>query len=504
MKTKSADQPEATEIPEEVVETKEGDDEGNRKEFHLKESLGSQVMRRFHEDHSKLMKDYDEILPVLDHPDVKAFVEDRLKNWEKDLSGVEKNHKKWFKDVDPLEGAMDAEEKDIPEEEGKEEKDHLPSEIDNAEPADSDEPERPTADEAVEGMEKETEDETPEEKALRIKQTKSVRKKYRVKSADDIWSDEGKYEVHPKNGRWIVVNSETGQIREDLIFASKQEAIRSAQKLNAQGNKALPMDGTDAVPDDQDGMKWFKGLAEHHQGNVVEAKGYLKELSETQDEGFTQEHRMKAYMHGTHLEKTFEETDKVDEEANVENAEKSTKDMTEELNELNQHATWEGQPAIVKFSGGVWTLSLKDNASKSKYVSKQEIAEAIRNGGRFKSLTKDLTEDEANVIKDEMIEQADDNVEEKGIRKAVKNASEFLKGLATAEAYGEEQRSKAASCYGEMKAVGEEAPPVDDAVPQDEGMQTKAIQELKANSLAKAEKVLELTKSLQALERLLV
>ena len=268
MKTK------AMEMPQEVVETKEGTEETDNG-FNMSESLGSQVLKRFHQDFSKLMQDYDEVLPVLDHTDVKDFLTENLKDWEKKLSHVEKSHKKWFKDVDPIEGVMDVEEKD-----------HLPGEIDDAEIADSDPVEEPTPEEAMEGMEKvaeeENEAETPEERSLRLRKTKSVRNKYRGKSVEDKEEDKEKEE------------------------------------------KAVP---TDVTPEEEDGVKWFKGLAEHHQTNVAEAKGYLKELSETQDEAFSQEHKMKAYYHGENLSKAV--PDEAEGEVSGDVPVDETKDLTE-------------------------------------------------------------------------------------------------------------------------------------------------------------------------------
>lgn len=504
MKTKSAD----GQLPEEVPVEEE---KAGPAEFHLKESLGSQVLKRFHEDHSALMQQYDEILPVLDHSDVKAFLEEKLKGWEKDLSHVEKSHKKWFKDVEPIAGSMEPDEY--------EEKDHLPGEIDNAAPADSDPSPEPSPDEAMEGMDKVDEEETPEEKALRIKQTKSIRAKYRGKG--------GSQDLFDRVANWISNRINDSMAARELaqeILEGRHGSVPSSNFgpdwppfivsiLNKEGYKSMTKDLTDdeaeVIKDDMvdqaadvDGVKWFKGLAEHQQGHVTEAKGYLKELGETPDEGFTHEHRMKAYHHGTNLEGLEGKSEEVVDEVAGDVPVDGTKGLV--LSRQEYDSLVANHPDFMRSK---YPTLKRDWNVDGVQVSGDPAILAELTSLLGKSMTKDLTENEAEVIKDEMVDQADDT-EAKSLRKAVKDAAGYLKGLSGAERFSEDERQKAMSLCKDLDEIEaeEKAEEEDDVTPEAEGaMQTKAaeeIEELKEKALSRSKQMDELSQSLKRLEGL--
>lgn len=74
------------------------------------EPHGASMLRRFHEDHSILMKDYHDAMQRLE-PDsaVRKYIETSLAGMEKALGGAEALFSKHYKDLPPLEGAMEAE-----------------------------------------------------------------------------------------------------------------------------------------------------------------------------------------------------------------------------------------------------------------------------------------------------------------------------------------------------------------------------------------------------------
>lgn len=109
------------------------------------EPFAASLLRRMHEDHCILMKDYHGALPHLE-PDgaTKKHVTKHLENMGSFLDNTESHFGKHFKDLPPLEGSMDQEEEETD-----------PEEEEDTDEADSDEEELPPAEEAAEGMDME-------------------------------------------------------------------------------------------------------------------------------------------------------------------------------------------------------------------------------------------------------------------------------------------------------------------------------------------------------------
>ena len=112
------------------------------------EPLGAQVLRMLHEDFKMVLQNYDSVMGMLEHAGVRKMLEKNLMMIEKTLSEVETAFTKEYPQLPGLEDAMTTEEEELGETER--------------------EMEEPTAEEAVEGMQKK--DLTPEQaKALRVK-----------------------------------------------------------------------------------------------------------------------------------------------------------------------------------------------------------------------------------------------------------------------------------------------------------------------------------------------
>lgn len=66
------------------------------------EPYGAQVLRRLHDDHSMLMKDYHDMLGPLEKDDVKKLVTTRLGDMERHLGEIEKMFKRHYKELPAL------------------------------------------------------------------------------------------------------------------------------------------------------------------------------------------------------------------------------------------------------------------------------------------------------------------------------------------------------------------------------------------------------------------
>ncbi len=98
------------------------------------EPLSAQVVRRMHEDASLLLEEYDSWMKILEHKEVKGHLRTILERYVEDLETLEELHAKHHPDLPPLGGGSHDDDEETT--------------------ADSGEVERPSADEALEGMEK--------------------------------------------------------------------------------------------------------------------------------------------------------------------------------------------------------------------------------------------------------------------------------------------------------------------------------------------------------------
>lgn len=99
------------------------------------EPYSAQVIRELHDDHANLLQKYDSILQHLEQPQVRRHVENLLSGWSRNMDHNEALFDKHHEDLPPLDHGV----------EGKD--------LDDAEPADSEQEEETSPDEAVEGME---------------------------------------------------------------------------------------------------------------------------------------------------------------------------------------------------------------------------------------------------------------------------------------------------------------------------------------------------------------
>lgn len=143
------------------------------------EPYGAQVLRRLHEDHMGLMRDYDEMMELLENEDVKDHLKVQLEHAEEVLTKTEEMFQDHYSELAGLDGVPDEESgdtetKDLDEDEI-EEKDTSDGDDDSV-PADSTEEELPSPDEVAEGMStKDFDEDDLEEKQLA---RKSFRSKY--------------------------------------------------------------------------------------------------------------------------------------------------------------------------------------------------------------------------------------------------------------------------------------------------------------------------------------
>lgn len=256
------------------------------------ERLGAQVLRRLHEDHKLLLKDYHEMMGPLEHEPTRNLLEKKLKQIAEDLDEYEGHFGKHYKDLPALAGdddeeGMESEEKDLdPDEEGDvtdggiEEKDgdEIATERDDltVEAGSGGKLPEPTPEEVAEGMEVDPK-EARGEKNLKGKKVKALKE-------DD--EDEKKEKA--------------------LCPACKKEGKESCscKRIKAVDDgitDEIEQESTDKVTDGGVFEKNADELEEHEKAWVKEASEFLDEVSGP-DSKLDEEGRMKAYHHHKALE----------------------------------------------------------------------------------------------------------------------------------------------------------------------------------------------------------
>jgi hypothetical protein len=267
------------------------------------EPHGASMLRRFHEDHSILMKDYHDAMQRLE-PDsaVRKYIEKSLSDMEKALGGVEALFSKQYKDLPPLEGAMEVDvdgdgDMDVEAEE-------IPDPMDaDAMPADSSPPGDPEEEDPV------TMDDI-EMKRLKGTQVKSGKygrpgypgiEAYEAPSGyHETYKDKNKSKAEAaaadmrRRGLKVDVWDNFG----DWVADAKEpgKSLPNAKRKNADD---MPMP-TDPEPghepigtnDDEPALeKSMKALEENEKEDVREACDFAKELSEAQTLEDDQRHK---------------------------------------------------------------------------------------------------------------------------------------------------------------------------------------------------------------------
>lgn len=227
-------------------------------EVEREEPYGSQVLRRLHEDHSLLMKDYDEMMGPLENEKVKARLQAKLEAIEGELTEFEELFTSAYPDLDGLVGTKDVgddgeELQDTADEEVDGDPDNIKEEVedeleptekdmdtmdDSGVPASGEEREEVDEDEVVEGMQngqkslrslrkkygKKDQDEEDEkekkEKEKRMKKLKTRRKDLCQECQEDPCAckkslrkglDPNKVKVVKKQDGWYVIDMQSGQ-----------------------------------------------------------------------------------------------------------------------------------------------------------------------------------------------------------------------------------------------------------------------------------------------------
>ena len=291
-------------VPEEIVEEEKG----------LDEPYGAQVVRRMHEDASLLMKDYDSMMGPLEHAETKSYLEGHLQGLEKHLSGLEKHWAKHYKDLPPLEGAMEADAgEDDPLEEVKDLEDDVEKDMDtmddNPVPADSEEDEVPSPEEAYEGsiegekgLKRKVKSACPEcgKQGCSCKKSKSLLVRInkpmigdRTTAARNLKNSFDKMKASGAVATDEGVELEDTQSNRDLL---KRLRYRFEQKFL---EKDLPVPHGDLSKTDVPPPAWepgagAKGLEPHESAAVGEASGFLKDIAQP-DSQFGEEERLKSF-----------------------------------------------------------------------------------------------------------------------------------------------------------------------------------------------------------------
>ena len=217
-----------------------------------REPHGAAMLRRFHKDHNILMGDYHDGMQILE-PDsaVRKHFTKHMTRMEDALGETEGLFGKHYKDYDPLEDAMEVDvdadgdgDTDVEIEVATDDADASDNEVDPdaTVPADSGDPEEPTPEEAVEGMDL---------KRMKGKKTKSA----------------------PARGK----------------------TLPNAKRKNAD----FPAE--DVVAPEEDLPRHTQELSDDEKEDVREAKGYCKAISEAPD--LSDDDRHEAYHHGKMMDR---------------------------------------------------------------------------------------------------------------------------------------------------------------------------------------------------------
>lgn len=386
------------------------------------EPYGAQVARRLHEDHSILMKDYDEMIGLLDHEGLKKHMTKTLEGLESNLTALEDLFSESYphlkglgeeedtietqdidleddletKDIDedPLEGLDDDEpaiDDSLDDEDPLEGLDEDKDIGGDALPADSvnEDEDIPSPDEVVEGM---------ATKRLKHKQKNLKSKKKSMDKDDD---KEEKYLLaYRRKGvkSWVKKSFDDEDDRENFAKRLLKKAIDNDVEVDVMTKdpvadvKSHDDDEDDEIPSE---MKRF----------IKAAADYLDEISED-DAQFDDEKRMKAYHHY----KNFEEiTGEEDEKAMPGSPEWEKEEMNEP-----EH----------KSKGWHKDMDEEDEDKKSLKLKRKAFG--------------------------------DDDEEDSEAVKMCKDCKSFLKSLAFEKAFGDQHREKAAYFKNALDSMDEE------------------------------------------------
>ena len=302
---------EGEQLPEQLPEEMPAEDPA------MEEKLGSQILRRMYEDIMILMEDYDRMLGPLEEAAVKEHVMAFLSNLEACLTDTEELHEGVYapEGYEPLNPMAANEVVETSEEEAAEtsEEQVVEGEAPVEEEYEGSEENEPTEEEAYEGMqesegeEEEVAEETVEEddenkeKALSTNKTKAM--------CEGCGEDPCSCNEKSMSGRRHGVGG---------------RPLRSPRAANVAGEKPLKLRtepwmrdevGPTREPKEEPWMRaeagesrsddkedWQIDLSKEL-GTLIEAKGFLNELKDTNSTSWGEAFRKKCYYHGVMLQK---------------------------------------------------------------------------------------------------------------------------------------------------------------------------------------------------------
>lgn len=348
------------------------------------EKYSSQVLRHMHGQLHDQLQDYDAMRAPLEHEEIDKFVEKACQQIVDLIEEIEDLHSTHHGEEEPLPDT-----KGLDEEEGEE-----PGDDEDAEVADSDEGEWDEEEE-----EQEHEGLEHEEKRLgwlRYCQEKGIH-------PDDIPGDEEHH--HGPGGPY----SEKDPGRHTDV--GEEESVHGPGRDYTEADVGGEEGADPGYEEFEDGMghEADSVLEGHEKGYVKGAHGFLSELTQTRD--FGDQHRMKAFMHGQHLEdlcgRLKEKLGEADVTAPGETGEKANpKDVNREKNPRGETP---GRRKIDEGGPGSAMEQLGD-------VDPEAAAEAMGYGG----------EDYY-----------------KGWHKSISDAGRFLKSMAGCKSFGDPHRAEA-------------------------------------------------------------
>lgn len=269
----ATDAPPEGAMPDEAVAELEGAEPAATEE--PAELYGAQLIRRMHRDAAVLMQDYDRLAQQLEEQSVKAHVQSKIETLEKDMQALEELFSSIpeYKDYPMLDGALDPDEDEYETKDA----DGEGEEAAEGEPFTGEEEEEPTEEEALEGMQ------AAEGKSLTAGQwrAKMLARRKAFPKMNDAPPDE-----LSRTEDVDAALSDASVKKGGAKDLTEGELLQTEEELNQRF--------ADTEED--------KGLQPHEKEHVRGAHGFLKELSETHDTDWSEEHRKNAYHHAKLLE----------------------------------------------------------------------------------------------------------------------------------------------------------------------------------------------------------
>lgn len=431
----------------------------------MDEPFGAQLLRKMHSMKGEFLSEFDPYMKLLEHEPTKKYIHGHLERKAQDMEDIEAHFKKHYKELPPLEGAMDADDKDLTEDELEGIEDDLEEEMDDTEedkdvdgatPADSSEEELPDPEEVVEGMEKEPKKDEKRLKGGKAKALKAL--------SFPGWDVERNVAIDPKRNAILLTNgnqwragyydgNSSGKLAEERTFSDEASGVAYHRQLASRkslkaGKKSTcpecgkedcgckkslkakksdtPVPHGDLTETDVPPPEWEPGegaLKDHELASVGEAGEFAGELSQTQD--FGDEHRMKSY----HYHKTL-------------------KAIGDVMDAGSMAGDMDAVPGQEKGLPGTDSKA-KKKGSKPKHAANSDWAVAFQgaiDSGHSRSQAAAIAYDvtgKAMPNPDDW--PADDSAppDQQSHRKACKDASGFFERMSQEKAFGDQHREEA-------------------------------------------------------------